>query len=116
MRKVLYFSLIFLTCISFLFLINTSTGRYKGERKIEFSVITTPFYLEHTGTDIYIPYNSNTAKMGLTVHNYIDQRYTVENLDYQISIDNDKYLLNVNGVDSNDNISVLQIQRRRKKF
>lgn len=60
-------------------------------------ITATPLYCEHTGQDISIPYNNNTANMHLTVHNYIGNNYTIEDIDYTISIESSNYTFTIDG-------------------
>lgn len=80
-----------------------SKAQYKERSQLNLSISSTPLYFDHTGTDMTIPYNNNTANIDLTLHNYVDQNYTIENIKYTISIDNKNYTFSADGTDATNN-------------
>lgn len=103
MKRYIYFFFILTSLISVIWFMQLSKAQYKERSQLNLSISSTPLYFDHTGTDMTIPYNNNTANIDLTLHNYVDQNYTIENIKYTISIDNKNYTFSADGTDATNN-------------
>lgn len=110
MKRYICYLIILISLISILWTVQLSTAKYKDTSEINLSITSTPLYFEHSGTNIKIPYNNNTANIDLTVHNYIDKYCTLENINYEISITNSNYTFSVDGISATENVVPLEIQ------
>ncbi len=108
-KNYIFFLIILISLISIIWFLQISKAKYKGQSEIELAITATPLYCEHTGQDISIPYNNNTANMHLTVHNYIGNNYTIEDIDYTISIETSNYTFAIDEINlaSDNNVPLV---------
>lgn len=102
-KSYIFFLIILISLISVIWFLQISKAKYKEQTEINLEITSTPLYFEHTGTDVNIPYNNNNATLDLTIHNYINNNYTIENINYTISINNSNYNFSINEVEATEN-------------
>lgn len=110
MKKRLYLLFVFISLISVVWFAQLSKAKYREKSELDLAITSTPLYFDHTGTNITLLYSNNTANMDLTIHNYVDKNYTIENINYTISISNPNYTFSVDGVNATNNRVPLVIQ------
>lgn len=109
MKKRIYLLFIFISLISVVWFAQLSKAKYRERSEINLSITSTPLYFDHTGTNITLLYDNN-INMALTVHNYVDKDYTIENINYTVSISNSNYTFSIDGVSATNNKVPLVIQ------
>lgn len=97
MKRHFYFGFFIISLISIVWFLQISNARYKSTDEIDLEITSTPIYFEQTGTDVTLNYEGNTANLDLTVHNYEENNYTIEDINYNISIDNSNYTFSAGG-------------------
>lgn len=97
-KNYIFFLIILISLITIVWFLQISKAKYKGQKEIELAITATPFYFDHTGKNITIAYNNNTANIDLTVHNYIKNDYTIENINYTITIQSSNYTVAVDEI------------------
>lgn len=92
-----YILLILLVLLGIGALIQFAMAKYYSQEEINLEIVSAKMYFEDNATDITLPYSHNTANMDIAVHNYIDNDYTIQDIDYKIKITNNNYTFSVNG-------------------
>ena len=96
MKKRIYYLLVILSFISIIWVVQFSTAKYKDTSVLDISLTSAKMYFTDNASDEEIPYLNNTANVSFNVHNYQNQNYTIQNINYTISISNSNYTFNIN--------------------
>ena len=102
-KKYIYFLLILAAFGSLIWFIQASTAKYKDKSDLDISITSAKMYFEDNATDVTIPYSHNTANIYFDVQNYLDQNYTIEDINYTISISNSNYTFYINNTPATNN-------------
>ena len=110
MKKKVYIVFVVAVMTSMLWFVHFVMGKYQSKEDVEVAITSAKMYFEDNGTDITLPYSNNTANMYVTTHNYIDNNYTIQNIEYKVTISNNNYTFSINDEPAIDNIVTLLIE------
>ena len=91
MKKNMFFLLIFGTIVSILWAVQVSNAKYKDRMELDIYLTSAKMYFQDNATDVTIPYANNSANIDFSIRNYIGQEYTLQDIEYNISISNLNY-------------------------
>ena len=102
-KKYIYFLLVLAAFGSLIWFIQASSAKYKDKSDLDISITSAKMYFEDNASDVTIPYANNTANIDFDVQNYIDQSFTVQNINYTVSISNSNYTFYINNTPATNN-------------